>query len=63
MGDGSHFIALFEVALACGDDDRTQVSVCGIAKVAKSIEHRYERLRESLESRLASVNGVKESKT
>ena len=62
MGDGSHFTALFETALVHWYDDRTQVSVCGIAKVLKSIEHRYERLWESMESRLALIIGLKESR-
>ena len=38
------------------------MSVCGISGIVGVVEHRYERLRESLESRLALINGVQESK-
>ena len=43
-------------------DDRARVPVCGIAKVMKSFEHCYERLWESLASRLALIFGVEGNK-
>ena len=59
MGGGSHFTVLLDAAL---DDDQAWVPVCGIAKVLKSIEHRYIRLWESMESRLALISGVEKNK-